>query len=75
MKSTKITIKTKNNSYPIFFGDGNLNRTGTLIRKNLPNVKKICIISDKNLPLVLLKKLSKTLKKYNPKIYRLSVSE
>ena len=75
MKNTKIVVNTKSKSYPIYFGDGNLNRTGTLIRKNLPNVKKICIISDKNLPLVLLKKLSKTLKKYNPKIYRLSVSE
>ena len=75
MKNTKIVVNTKSKSYPIYFGDGNLNTTGTLIKKNLPNVKKICIISDKNLPLVLLKKLSKSLKKYNPKIYRLSVSE
>ena len=63
MKNTKIVVNTRSKSYPIYFGDGNLNRTGTLIRKNLPNVKKICIISDKNLPLVLLKKLSKTLNK------------
>ena len=56
MKSTKIVVNARSKSYPIYFGDGNLNRTGTLIRKNLPNVKKICIISDKNLPLVLLKK-------------------
>jgi len=75
MKNTKIIVKTKSKSYPVYFGNGILNTTGTLIKKNLPNVKKICIISDKNLPLVLLKKLSKSLKKYNPKIYRLSVSE
>ena len=75
MKNTKIIIKTKSKSYPIYFGDEILNTTHTLIKKNLPNVKKICIISDKNLPLVLLKKLSKSLKKYNPKIYRVSVSE
>jgi len=75
MKNTKIVVNTKSKSYPIYFGDGILNTTGTLIKKNLPNVKKICIISDKNLPSVLLKKLSKSLKKYNPKIYRLSVSE
>jgi len=75
MKNTKIIVNTRSKSYPIYFGDGNLKTTGTLIKKNLPNVKKICIISDKNLPLVLLKKLSKSLKKYNPKIYRLSVSE
>jgi len=65
MKNTKIVVNTRSKSYPIYFGDGNLNTTGTLIKKNLPNVKKICIISDKNLPLVLLKKLSKSLKKYN----------
>ena len=64
MKNTKIVVNTRSKSYPIYFGDGNLDTTGTLIKKNLPNVKKICIISDKNLPLVLLKKLSKSLKKY-----------
>ena len=62
MKNTKIVVNARSKSYPIYFGDRNLNRIGALIRKNLPNVKKICIISDKNLPLVLLKKLSKTLK-------------
>ena len=52
MKNTKIVVNTQSKSYPIYFGDGILNTTGTLIKKNLPNVKKICIISDKNLPLV-----------------------
>ena len=63
MKNTKIIVKTKSKSYPVYFGDGILNTAGTLINKNLPNVKKICIIFDKNLPLVLIKKLSKSLKK------------
>ena len=75
MQNSKITVKTKSKSYPIYFGDGILNKLNTLIKKNLPNVKKICVISDKNLPLVLLKQLIKSLKKYNPKIYKLSVSE
>ncbi len=75
MKNTKIIVNTKSKSYPIYFGNKILNTTGTLIKKNLPNVKRISIISDKNLPLVLLKKLNKSLGKYNPKIYRLSVSE
>ncbi len=57
MKNTKIIVNTKSKSYPIYFGDGILNITGALFKKNLPNVKKICIISDKNLPAVLLKKL------------------
>jgi len=53
MKNTKIVVNTRSKSYPIYFGDGILNTTGALIKKNLPNVKKICIISDKNLPTVL----------------------
>ena len=43
MKNTKIIIKTKSKSYPIYFGDGILNTTHTLIKKNLPNVKKYAL--------------------------------
>ena len=75
MKNTKIIVKTKSKSYPIYFGDGILNSIYSLIKKNLPDAKKVCIISDKKLPLVLIKKLSKSLKKYNPKIYRLPSEE
>ena len=75
MKSTKIIIKTKSKSYPVYFGDGILNSTAKLIKKNLPNVKKISIVSDKNLPLASLRKLSKSLRKYNPKIYKLHSTE
>ena len=75
MKNTKIIVRAKSKLYPIYFGDKIINRTGKLIQKNLPNVKKICIISDKNIPLAFVKKLNKSLKKYNPKVYRLSVKE
>ena len=75
MRNTKIIVKTESKSYPIYFWEGILNTTGTLISKNLPNVKKICIIYDKNLPLVLIKKLSKSLRKYNLKFYRLPARE
>ena len=37
------------------------------MKKNLPDVKKICIISDNKLPKLLLKKLIKSLKKYDLK--------
>ena len=45
MKNTKIIIKTKSKSYPVYFGNGIISSTGTLIKKNLPNVKKICVIT------------------------------
>ena len=55
MKNTKINIKTKSKSYPIFFGNNILKKTGFLIRENLPGVKKISLICDKALPLVKIK--------------------
>ena len=75
MKNTKLIIKTKSKIYPIYFGNNVLNKTGLLIKKNLLGVKKICIISDDKLPKLLLKKLTKSLKKYDLKIYKLSSSE
>ena len=75
MKNTKIIVKTKSKTYPIYFGNNILNTTGKLIKKKLPNVKKVCIISDNKLPKALLKKLIKSLKKYDLKVYKLSANE
>ena len=57
MKNNKLIVKTKSKTYPIYFGNNILSTTGRLIKKNMPNVKKICIISDNKLPKILLKKL------------------
>jgi len=75
MKNTKFIVKTKSKSYPIYFGNNILNTTGRLIKKRLPGVKKICIISDEKLPGLLLKKLIGSLKKYELKVYKLSANE
>tara|TARA_Y100000590_G_scaffold403349_1_gene489959 strand:- start:5406 stop:6518 length:1113 start_codon:yes stop_codon:yes gene_type:complete len=75
MKNTKIIVSAKSKSYPIYFGDRIISITGKLIQKELPNVKKICIICDKNVPLALVKKLKTSLKKYDLIIYKLNVSE
>ena len=75
MKSSKIIIKTKSKSYPIYFGDNILNLTGKLIKKNLPKVKKICIIADKKLPSNKLKIITKSLSKYKLKTYKFLVNE
>ena len=40
MKNTKITVKTKSKSYPIYLGDRVIKSTGMLINKNLNNAKK-----------------------------------
>ena len=75
MKNTKFIIKTISKSYPIYFGNNILNTVGKLIKKKLPDVKKICIITDNKLPKLLLKRLIKPLKKYDLKICKLSVNE
>ena len=75
MKNIQLIAKTKSKTYPIYFGNNILNTTGRLVKKNLPMVKKICIISDNKLPKILLKKLIKSLKRYDLKVYKLSVNE
>ena len=75
MKSIKFIVKTKSKSYPIYFGNGILNTTGSLIKKNLAGVNKICIISDNKLPELLLKKLIISLKKYDLRIFKLTANE
>ena len=75
MKKTKLIIKTKSKSYPIYFGNDILKTTGSLVKKNLPGVKKICIIGDNKLPSLLLKKLIISLKKYELSVYKLSANE
>ena len=75
MKNNKILVKAKSKTYPIYFGNGIVSQTDKLIRKNLPDVKKICVIIDKNLPLLLSKKITRSLRRYNPKILNLSVNE
>ena len=75
MKKIKLSIKTKSKNYPIYFGNNILGTVGKLIKENLPNVKKICIICDNKLPKSSLKKLTKPLKRFDLKIYKLSASE
>jgi len=75
MKIIKLNIKTKTKNYPIYFGENILNKTGKFIKKNLPDVKKICIISDNKLPKKFLTKLLFSLKEYNIKLIKLSANE
>ena len=75
MKNIKLIVRTKSKSYPIYFGNGILNTAGSLIKKNLTGVKKICIITDNKLPGLLLKKLIKSLKKYDLRIFKLTANE
>ena len=75
MRIIKLKVKTQTKSYPIYFGENILNQTGKLIKKNLPGVKKVSIISDNKLPKKLLMKLLSSLKNYDTKLFKLSANE
>ena len=75
MKNSKLIIKTSSKNYPIYFGSNILFSINSLMKKNLPDVKKICIIADNNLPNILLRNLNRYLKKYDVKIFSLSANE
>ena len=75
MKNIKLVVKTKSKSYPIYFGNNILGKTNSLIKKNLPEVKKICIIFDNKLSKQILRKFLKSLKGYEIIIFKLSSSE
>ena len=75
MKNNKLLVNTESKTYPIYFGNNILKSTGALIKKNLPDVKNICIISDNKLPINIIKKLITSLKKYKIKIYKFDANE
>ena len=75
MRTIKLNVKTKTKNYPIYFGDNILNSTGKLIKKNLPQVKKISIICDNKLPKNLSTKLVRSLKSYEVSLFKLSANE
>ena len=75
MINNKLIIKTKSKIYPIYFGNRILLSTGKLIKKNIPGVKKICLIYDKNLPNTFVKNLINSLKNYDLKIHKITTSE
>ena len=56
-------------------GNEILKTTGKLIKSNLPDVKKICVICDNKINKTILKKLISSLTRYEVKIFKLSVSE
>ena len=75
MKIIKLNVKTKTKKYPIYFGNNILNKTGKLVKKKLPGVKKVCIISDNKIPKKLLIQLLKSLKNYDIKLFKLTANE
>ena len=75
MKISKLNVRTKSKSYPIYFGSNIVNLIGNLIKRKLPGTKKVCIIADNKIPKKILKKITKSLGRYNFIIFKLPANE
>lgn len=64
----KILVNLKERKYPIFIGDGLLQKTGELLRERLKNTRRVFIISDKNVFPLYGKKIIESLEKSNFKV-------
>ena len=65
MKHTSIIVKTKSKSYPIYFGNNVISSLGSLVKKNIPQTKKIFIKSS-----ISLNYLNRSLQKQKKGLFR-----
>jgi 3-dehydroquinate synthase len=75
MKNNKFIVKTKSKNYEVYCGNKILSKTGNLIKKRIPSVKKVCVITDSKLPRYLIYELNKSLKKFDTHFYKINASE
>ena len=68
MKPIKLTVKTKNESYPILIGRNLISNLSNILKQNSITFKKCLLIIDKNIPKKNLIKISKSFK--NVEIYK-----
>ena len=75
MKRFRILIKTKNKNYPIIIGENILNKTGNLINTQIPNCKKIALITDSKVPKKILIQVKNSIKNFDNLHIKLNTSE
>ena len=70
MKVNKILVSTSGKKYTVYVGNNIINKTSLILKKRLPNIKKVAIVYDDNLPKKVVKKLKLSLKKYQINFYK-----
>ena len=75
MKNHEIKFKVSGDKYSIIIGNNILSLLPKKIKLLCPNVKKVAIILDKNVPVVFEKRFKKLLKKYSILILKFSANE
>ena len=69
MKPIKLIVKTNSEKYPIIIGRNLISNLSQIFMKNSINFKKCLLVLDKNISKMYVKKISRSLKRYN--VYKL----
>ena len=73
MKVNKLKIGTSDSKYEIIIGQKILKNSSQYIKKSCPNVKKIALVIDKNIPQNFVNVLKISLKKFKVYSFKYSV--
>ena len=75
MKTIKLRIKTKDNSYPIFIGSNLTSNIPKILSNNSLNFNKCLIVVDNNISNRIISKIKKTFKRTNIFVHKFKASE
>ena len=75
MKVNKLKIRIYGSKYEIIIGQKILKNSHKYIKSICPNVKKIALVIDKNIPQSFVNTLKKSLKRYKVYSFKYSVNE
>ena len=59
----KLLVKTKDKTYPIYFGENNCFKINKILKRNNINPNKLMVIYDKNIPKKIISKFKNRIKK------------
>ena len=77
----RLFVKTRDKTYPIYFGENNCFKIKRILAQNKINPKKLIVVYDKNIPKKIVSKFQKKLKdneniflglKFNEKVKNLN---
>ena len=75
MNSIKLQVKTSNQKYPIFIGNGIINKLSKLLKSNSINFNQCLVVADNKVPKNLIKKALKLLPKKQTTTHYFNASE
>ena len=75
MKPIKLKIKTKLENYPIIIGSNLINKLNSLLKNNSIFFNQCLLVIDKNVPIKLVSKITKSIKNKKISYFRFKASE